>query len=134
MNSKLTGSLEGLSKRQRKRLNRRLSRSKDNTPETIPPIPENVLQSRTNSESSDWQTVRRSSAVLPPNNINGVTRNIELENMFGFLNNSQHDEETVPRVPSRYKIWDYYYYYFFFFEKIEKYFSIQSICRQNLSY
>ena len=101
MNSKLTGSLEGLSKRQRKRLNRRLSRSKDNTPETIPPIPENVLQSRTNSESSDWQTVRRSSAVLPPNNINGVTRNIELENMFGFLNNSQHDEETVPRVPSR---------------------------------
>jgi hypothetical protein len=58
------------------------------------------LQSRTNSESSDWQTVRRSSAVLPPNNINGVARNIELENMFGFLNHSQHEEETVPRVPS----------------------------------
>jgi hypothetical protein len=37
---------------------------------------------------------------LPPNNINGVARNIELENMFGFLNHSQHEEETVPRVPS----------------------------------
>ena len=39
----------------------------------------------------------------PSNNINGVARNIELDNMFGFLNNSQHDEEhTVQKVPSRY--------------------------------
>jgi len=106
LNGKLTGSLEGLSKRQKKRLNRRLSKSKENTPEKyiIPSIPENVLMDRSNSESSDWQTVRRSSGIIvnsPSNNINGVARNIELDNMFGFLNNSQHDEEhTVQKVPS----------------------------------
>ena len=65
-----------------------------------------LFPNRSNSESSDWQTVRRSSGIIvnsPSNNINGVARNIELDNMFGFLNNSQHDEEhTVQKVPSRY--------------------------------
>ena len=104
---KLTGSFEGLSKRQKKRLQRRLSRTKDAIviPETIIPDQQIKENSRTNSESSDWQTVRRSSSVVNQsspiiqNAVNGnVTANgndIELENMFDLLNHSQHEDEST---------------------------------------
>lgn len=84
LNGHLGGSLDGLSKRQKKRLQRRLSRA--SITESSNDKLNNI--SRRSSESSDWKQVTAKSSTT--NCHEGPL--IELDNMFGLLNHSQHDD------------------------------------------
>ena len=94
---------------------RRLSKQMDDKIVKIPELQtiQDHQSSRTNSESSEWQTVRRTSnsgivAGLSPDTtpnaaivlVNGDNNHqpneIELENMFSMLNHSQHEDVESP--------------------------------------
>ena len=94
---------------------RRLSKQMDDKIVKIPELQtiQDHQSSRTNSESSEWQTVRRTSnsgivAGLSPDTtpntaivlVNGDNnhqpKEIELENMFSMLNHSQHEDVETP--------------------------------------
>ena len=115
LSGKFAGSVEGLSKKQKKRMLRRLSKQMDDKIVKIPELQtiQDHQSSRTNSESSEWQTVRRTSnsgivAGLSPDTtpnaaivlVNGDNnhqpKEIELENMFSMLNHSQHEDVETP--------------------------------------
>ena len=95
---------------------RRLSKQMDDKIVKIPELQtiQDQQSSRTDSESSEWQTVRRTSnsgivAGLSPDttpNANAIVlvngdnnhqpKEIELENMFSMLNHSQHEDVETP--------------------------------------
>ena len=96
---------------------RRLSKQMDDKIVKIPELQtiQDQQSSRTDSESSEWQTVRRTSnsgivAGLSPDTtpnanaivlVNGdnnqqLPKEIELENMFSMLNHSQHEDVEIP--------------------------------------
>ena len=79
--------------RQKKRLQRRLSRANAVIQESSP-----AKEMHNESTGSDWQQVTRSSGngdVSPVIVPTSSKTDIQLGNMFGLLNNSQHDESMT---------------------------------------